>query len=126
MTLTDGARARAHVIDFPGGSGGDREGLPTAFDRAELARILKVYGHMVALGEWRDYAIDHRREEAVFSIFRRASEVPLYRVVKTPKNARRQGAYAVLSQSGVVLKRGHDLEKVLRVLQKKRHLEVVR
>jgi hypothetical protein len=91
---------------------------PISFDRRELNAILNVYGRHVAEGEWRDYAIDHRRDEAVFSIFRRASEMPLYRIVKQPKLARRQGAYSLITATGMVLKRGHDLQNVLRVLDK--------
>lgn len=96
-----------------------------AFHRTELAVILRVYGFMVAAGEWRDYAIDHGKEQAVFSIYRRMGEVPMYRVLKTPKLANRQGAYAVENAQGMVLKRGHDLDQVLRVLSKKRHLSLV-
>lgn len=96
-----------------------------AFHRTELGQILRVYGRMVAAGEWRDYALDHGREQAVFSIYRRMGEVPMYRVTKTPKLARRQGAYAVVSAQGLVLKRGHDLDTVLRIFEKKRHLSVV-
>lgn len=96
-----------------------------AFHRTELSEILKVYGRMVAAGEWRDYALDHGREEAVFSIYRRMGEVPMYRVTKTPKNQRRQGAYAVVSAQGQILKRGHDLAAVLKVFEKKRHFSVV-
>ncbi|MEM8813023.1 MAG: DUF2794 domain-containing protein [Pseudomonadota bacterium] len=96
-----------------------------AFNRLELSQILRVYGRKVADGEWRDYAIDHMADKAVFSIFRRTSEVPLYRIEKDPKLARRQGAYSVIAPGGMILKRGHDLEKVLRVLDKKRHLSVV-
>lgn len=88
----------------------------TCFDRRELNAILAVYGRRVAEGEWRDYAIDHRREEAVFSIFRRASEMPLYRIVKQPKLARRQGAYSLVAATGMILKRGHDLRHVLRAI----------
>jgi hypothetical protein len=91
---------------------------PISFNREELNEILEVYGRKVADGEWRDYAIDHRREEAVFSIFRRASEVPLYRIVKQPRLARRQGAYSVVAATGLILKRGHDLANVLRVIDK--------
>ncbi len=83
------------------------------FDRREINTILRVYGRKVAAGEWRDYAIDHRREEAVFSIFRRSSEMPLYRIVKKPQLARRQGAYSILAAGGLILKRGHDLQQVL-------------
>lgn len=88
------------------------------FDRRELDRILDLYGRMVALGEWRDYAIDFTRDKAVFSIFRRALDVPLYRIEKDPHLARRQGAYAVVSQTGLILKRGHELPRVLAVLEK--------
>lgn len=90
-----------------------------AFDRRELSQILNVYGRMVAAGEWRDYAIDTLRERAVFSIFRRAAERPVYRVEKEPRNARRQGAYSVVGMDGRILKRGHELRHVLRVLERK-------
>jgi len=89
---------------------------PISFDRQELDKILEVYGRRVAEGEWRDYAIDHLRERAVFSIFRRSSEIPLYRIVKQPKLARRQGAYSLVAATGAILKRGHDLHNVLRVI----------
>ena len=89
-----------------------------AFDRRELTQILNVYGRKVASGEWRDYAIDTLREKAVFSVFRRSSECPLYRIEKTPKLARRQGAYSVIAATGLILKRGHDLARVLRALDR--------
>jgi len=96
-----------------------------AFNRRELGEILRIYGRKVAEGEWRDYAIDHLSDRAVFSIFRRASEVPLFRVEKNPKLARKQGAFSVIAAGGLILKRGPDLEKVLRVFDKRRHLSVV-
>ena len=88
----------------------------TAFDRKELNLILHVYGTKVAEGEWRDYALDFGRDSAIFSVFRRASEMPVYRIVKDMKLARRQGADAVVAQGGMILRRGHDLAQVLRVL----------
>jgi hypothetical protein len=91
---------------------------PISFNRQELAKILEVYGRRVAEGEWRDYAIDHLRDSAVFSIFRRTSEVPLYRIVKQPKLARRQGAYSVVTATGMILKRAHELQNVLRVIDR--------
>ena len=91
-----------------------------AFTRAELSRILSVYGHFVAAGEWRDYAIDHLRDAAVFSVFRRAAETPVYRIEKRPALAQRQGAYLVISMSGLIMKRGHDLAQVLRVFDRQR------
>lgn len=91
----------------------------TVFDRAELSRILTVYGRMVAAGEWRDYALDFLEEVASFSIFRRASEQPLYRVEKRPDLRARQGQYSVIAAGGLVMKRGHDLAQVLRVFDKK-------
>jgi len=97
--------------------GGNRRGA-IAFDRRELTQILDVYGRKVASGEWRDYAIDTLKEKAVFSVFRRASEVPLYRIEKAPRLARRQGAYSVIAATGLILKRGHDLARVLRALDR--------
>jgi len=96
-----------------------------AFHRRELALILPVYGRMVALGEWRDYGISMLRDVAVFSIFRHAAEHPVYRVEKRPRLAQRQGQYAVIGMDGRILKRGHDLATVLRVLER-RHLRPVR
>jgi hypothetical protein len=89
------------------------------FTRDELNAILNVYGRKVAEGEWRDYAIDFARDKAVFKIYRRTSEMPLYQIEKDPRLARRQGAYAVVAQSGLVLKRGGDLRRVLGVLEKR-------
>lgn len=93
--------------------------LGAFFDRRELDAILSVYGKMVALGEWRDYAIGGGRDAAIFWIYRRSSELPLYRIEKRPRAARRQGLYAVLGMSGQILKRGHDLKQVLRVFDRK-------
>lgn len=89
-----------------------------SFDRRELSEILNVYGRMVAAGEWRDYAIDMLKDRAVFSIFRRTSEMPLFRVEKNPKLARRQGAFSVVAAGGLVMKRGHELTTVLKVFDK--------
>ena len=90
-----------------------------AFHRSELGVILSLYGRMVAAGEWRDYGISNLREVAVFSVFRRTAENPLYRIEKRPKLRNRQGLYAVIGMDGQVLKRGHDLKTVLRVLERK-------
>ncbi|SMX30653.1 hypothetical protein COL8621_00014 [Actibacterium lipolyticum] len=90
-----------------------------SFDRKELGVILSLYGRMVAAGEWRDYGISALREVAVFSVFRRTAENPLYRIEKRPKLRQKQGLYAVIGMDGQILKRGHDLKTVLRVLEKK-------
>ena len=90
------------------------------FERRELTRLLSLYGRMVAAGEWRDYAIDSLADACIFSVYRRASESPLYRIEKRPALAARQGAWAVLGQGGMVLRRGHDLEQVLRVFDRGR------
>lgn len=99
--------------------------LQVAFDRRELNTILNVYGRFVAAGDWRDYAIDFGTERAVFAIFKRTSERPLYRVEKTPRLSRKQGIYAVTDQTGRILKRGHELAQVLKVFDKKPRLSVV-
>ena len=95
-------------------------GSQVFFDRRELDQILSLYGRMVALGEWRDYGMDALKDAAVFSVFRRASEAPLYRIEKRPALARRQGAYAVIAPGGVILKRGQDLAQVLKVFDTRR------
>ena len=89
------------------------------FNRFELNRILNLYGRMVADGEWRDYAIDFLKDRAVFSVFRRASEMPIYRIEKDPRLARKQGMYSVISASGLILRRGHELDRVLLVIDRK-------
>ncbi|OYU48064.1 MAG: hypothetical protein CFE31_13785 [Rhizobiales bacterium PAR1] len=116
MTQTDpnAATTTANVVPFSGA----RPPELVRFDRHELSIILRVYGRQVASGEWRDYAIDFGRERAVFAILRRTGEAPIYRVEKDPKRAEKQGAYAVIAQDGRVLKRGHDLDRVVRVLEK--------
>ncbi|MEM7439564.1 MAG: DUF2794 domain-containing protein [Pseudomonadota bacterium] len=89
------------------------------FHRTELMPIMSLYGRMVAAGEWRDYGISALKEVAVFSVFRRTAEQPLYRIEKRPKLADKQGAYAVVGMDGRILRRGHDLKSVLRVLERK-------
>jgi hypothetical protein len=90
-----------------------------AFHRTELNIILSLYGRMVAAGEWRDYGISLLPEVAVFSIFRRSAENPLYRIEKRPKLRLKQGLYAVIGMDGQILKRGHELKPVLATLEKK-------
>ncbi len=90
----------------------------TAFDRTELTLILGLYGRAVALGEWRDYAMSFLKDVAVFSIFRRTAEHPLYRIEKRPRLRHRQGMYAVIGMDGQILKRGPDLKTVLGVLDR--------
>ena len=96
----------------------ERLNLPVTFDRRELDQILRIYGRMVAANEWRDYAIDHLSDRAIFSVFRRTSETPLYQIIKDPQLARKQGAWSVVSASGLILKRGQELARVLGVFDK--------
>lgn len=96
-----------------------------SFDRRELDQILRVYGFKVADGEWKDYAIDMLKDRAIFSVFRRTNDVPLHCIEKNPKLARKQGAWSVTGANGQILKRGHDLATVLKVLEKRPKLKVV-
>ena len=100
----------------------ERRSQIISFERRELDMILRLYGRMVAANEWRDYAIDHLSDRAVFSVFRRASETPLFQIVKNPALARKQGAYSVVATGGAILKRGHELARVLTVFDKKLRL----
>jgi hypothetical protein len=90
------------------------------FDRRELNELMTLYGRMVSAGHWRDYAIDGLKDAAVFSVFRRSAEFPLYRIEKRPALARRQGVWAILAHGGLVLKRGHELSQVLRFFDRAR------
>ncbi len=90
-----------------------------AFHRSELSVILSLYGRFVAAGEWRDYGISSLKDVAVFSVFRRTAEHPLYRIEKRPKLRGKQGMYAVVGMDGQILRRGSDLRTVLRVLERK-------
>ena len=109
------------AFDPASGAGPSPGGLPIVFfERRELDRLMRLYGQRVAAGEWRDYAIAGLADVAVFSVFRRASEQPLYKIEKRPALARRQGAWSVVGQGGLILRRGHDLEQVLRVFDKGR------
>ena len=112
---------------FGGGTASRAAPAPkqVTFDRRELDRILNLYGRMVAAGEWRDYAIDFLKDRAVFSVFRRSAEMPIYRIEKNPKLAQKQGAYSVVSATGLIMRRGHELDRVLRVLDKSPSLVAV-
>jgi hypothetical protein len=100
----------------------ERQGMPVTFQRRELDQILRLYGRMVAANEWRDYAIDHLSDRAVFSVFRRTSETPLYSITKNPSLARRQGMWSVVTATGLILKRGQELTSVLSVFDNKLRL----
>lgn len=109
-------------MNFPLPPAGNLHPLPpqqVAFHRSELSVILSLYGRFVAAGEWRDYGISCLREVAVFSVFRRTAENPLYRIEKRPRMRDRQGMYSVVGMDGQILRRGHDLKTVLRVLERK-------
>jgi len=96
----------------------NKDPVPVTFHRRELDQILWIYGRMVGEGEWKDYAIDHTGEKAVFSVFKRSGEMPLFRIEKNPKLAAKQGAYSVVNINGMILKRGHELGLVLKVFDK--------
>jgi hypothetical protein len=120
LELTEENRSAASVISLVADRGPRSIWPPfVSFDGRELRDILSLYGRKVAEGEWRDYAIAATCQKAVFSIYRRCAEMPLYRIEKTPKGARKQGAYSVVAASGMILRRGHDLKRVINVLEKR-------
>ena len=93
---------------------------PVFFDRRELDAILRVYGRMVAAGEWRDYAMAGMKDVAEFAVFRRSGDAPLYRIEKRPSLRLKQGQWAVIGEGGIVLKRGRELAQVLRVFDSRK------
>jgi len=136
ITLVEAQLSEAEPIRFPRSTKSAKSGVvylhqnnksprQTSFDRHELRQILNVYCTRVAAGEWRDYAIDTLKERAVFSIFRHSSETPLYRIEKHPKMARKQGLYWIINASGMILKRGHDLNQVLKAIDRKPKLSLI-
>lgn len=106
------------VTPFPA-NGRDKAGHQTVFDRAELTRILDLYGRMVAAGHWRDYAIAMERDVAVFSAYRRATERPEFRIEKRPALSQRQGVWALFGEHGTILRRGHELGPVLAPVERR-------
>jgi hypothetical protein len=119
MAEADSKQHSAELVEFfsPSGPQPPRQKPYVGFDRRELDTILGLYGRKVAAGEWRDYALDFLKDRALFSVYKRASERPLYVIEKNPKLRARQGQYMVTGQDGRVLKRGHELAVVLRVLE---------
>ena len=104
---------------FPGQGSASGQGQQVAFDRRELGIIMGLYGRMVAAGEWRDYGMSFLKDVAVFDVFRRTAEHPLYRIEKRPALRLKQGQYSVIGMDRQILKRGQDLKTVLRVLERK-------
>ena len=105
----------SNVSAFP------QRGTPSqvGFERRELDRILNLYGRMVAAGHWKDYAMDMRRDVAIFAAFRRASERPQIRIEKRPAERNRQGMWSLHGEQGQILKRGHDLAGILAPVERK-------
>ncbi|MGO8737524.1 DUF2794 domain-containing protein [Rhodoblastus sp.] len=117
------SEANLHPFRPPPPGGLSREVV--GFDRRELQAIFDLYGRMVSQGIWRDYALDFSAQRAIFSIFRRCGEAAFYRIVKEPKSARKQGAYMVVAPTGLILKRGSELRRVLGVLENKTTFQTV-
>ena len=108
-----------NVYPFPGASSPQ-----IGFERSELKRIIDLYGRMVASGLWRDYAIEFGRDHAAFWAFRRTAENPEYKIEKRPALRGRQGMWSLIGESGLVLRRGHELGPVLAPIER-RLLKVV-
>jgi len=113
------------VVPFPLPRAPHCQAAQVGFERAELQRILDLYGRMVSAGEWRDYAMEFSRECATFAAFRRTAEVPQMRLEKRPALRGRQGMWALYGEHGQVLKRGHELAGVLATVER-RLLKVVK
>ena len=115
----DHSESDFQILPLPCTAPGAPQGLVVGFDRRELQVIFNLYGRMVAEGVWRDYAMDFLPSRAIFSIFRRNGEAAYYRIVKEPKAARKQGAYSIIMQTGLILKRGPELQRLLATLEKR-------
>jgi hypothetical protein len=110
----------SNITPFPRShSGSTAVPTQTGFDRLELSRIMDLYGRMVSAGQWRDYAIDFNRDVAIFSAFRRAAERPEFRIEKRPSLRHRQGMWALIGETGAVLRRGQELAGVLAPVERR-------
>ena len=112
----------SNIVNLPTSTSSGQRGTPSqvAFQRQELSLIMNVYGQMVSNGDWKDYGMSFLKDRAIFAVYRRATENPLYRIEKTPALRDKQGQYSVIAPGGLILKRGHDLKTVLRVFDKQR------
>lgn len=110
---------QSKVIQFQNAARNGSPQLSTFFERGEFEAILNIYGKMVASGYWKDYAISGSRDIATFAVHQKASERPIFRITKTPALTHKQGAYAIHSSQGQILKRGHELAQVLKYFEKK-------
>ena len=112
----------SNIVKLPTSTSPRQRGTPSqvAFQRQELSLILNVYGQMVSNGDWKDYGMSFLKDRAVFAVYRRATEHPLYRIEKTPALRSKQGQYSVIAPGGLILKRGNDLKTVLRVFDRQR------
>ena len=102
------------VYPFPNGSSPQ-----IGFTRAELSRIIDLYGRMVAAGQWKDYALEFGKDHAAFWAFRRSAERPEVKIEKRPALHGRQGMYALVNEAGMVLRRGHELGPVLAPVERR-------
>jgi hypothetical protein len=115
MLMTD----HTTIIPFSTSHQGKSQSVNIFFERKEFEAILNIYGKMVASGHWKDYAISGSEDEAIFAVFQKASERPIYRITKTPALKNKQGAYAIMDSQGQILKRGQELRQVLKHFDKK-------
>jgi hypothetical protein len=118
----DRSEPDVQILRLPSVAASATAGHLVGFDRRELQAIFNLYGRMVADGVWRDYAMDFLPTRAIFSIFRHHGEAAYYRIVKEPKSARKQGAYSIVLQTGLILKRGPELPRLLTALEKRPRL----
>ena len=90
------------------------------FSKEELNLILSLYGKGVSSGQWKDYAIDSSRDETIFSIYRHASEMPIFKITKNHMCKRVDERWTVKSTSGEILKRNKNLNHLLRYFKQKK------
>ncbi len=94
--------------------------MPIMWTRQELTLLFNIYGRFVARGEWRDYGISATHDRAVFAIFRKSHEAPLYRIEKMPHLQKKQELYHLTHISGRIIRRGQDLAQLLKFFDKRR------
>lgn len=102
------------ILRFPPASRRARRWI--CFERGEMARLLTLYSARVAEGVWRDYAIDPGESLSAFSIFRHASESPIYTVVKFAAGKADEPLFALFAGPRR-LRRARDLGEIIDYLR---------
>ena len=88
------------------------------FSKSELTKILKCYSVGVSKGNWKDYAIDFNKNEAIFLIYKHSLASPDCILSKLKERRRRKITYK-LSISNKKYKKFNNIDELISSLKRK-------